>query len=639
MRQRGPILVAWMLLAGLTVGLAAAAYYSISRPTERVAPRPPALRPPNAPPLALRAGKFTLWWEGTPEEIRRLAQDTGPSSNIHREDYAGPEACRNCHKPQYESWSHHAHRWMNARIDESIVKGDFSDRRMSYLGGEVRFTKENDGYHMRLERGKFQRDYLIDMTIGSRFFQYYTGKQLAGPERADHPVYVESHVLPLGYWVDRQEWIPIVHVYEDSDDKQHDPYVPRVWSDAHTLDYYVDHAPDLYRSNCNFCHTTFSLGDSLVRVQMVSGVYVPTALDLSLPEYVQATRPHLWPADREPRHMAEQEFQTILRTFRGLDARDEAVTLGISCEACHLGAKEHAAGKLKKPMFFPYGPELTIREPHDLGRTRANVNWACGRCHTGSRPQYAAKMSTWNSTEYTDALRGSCYSELTCVRCHNPHETLGAGWSLSAVEENAICLSCHQQYEPAAARTAHTHHAADSEGSRCMNCHMPRLNEGLQEVVRTHTIFSPTNRAMIEANHPNACNQCHVDQPIDWTLARLREWYGATYSEQAIAANYPERTAPATLGWLHGPNEAVRLVAADSLCRAKAEWALPDLLAMLDDPYLLNRQFTRIGLEAMLGIKLSDYGYQFYMTPQERRDPLKKLKQALLRADETTADR
>ena len=43
-----------------------------------------------------------------------------------------------------------------------------------------------------------------------------------------------------------------------------------------------------------------------------------------------------------------------------------------------------------------------------------------------------------------------------------------------------------------------------------MNCHMPRINEGLQEVVRTHTIFSPTNSAMIESNQMNACNQCHV---------------------------------------------------------------------------------------------------------------------------------
>jgi len=39
-----------------------------------------------------------------------------------------------------------------------------------------------------------------------------------------------------------------------------------------------------------------------------------------------------------------------------------------------------------------------------------------------------------------------------------------------------------------------------------MNCHMPKINEGINSLVRTHTIFSPTNPAMIEANRPNACN-------------------------------------------------------------------------------------------------------------------------------------
>lgn len=163
-----------------------------------------------------------------------------------------------------------------------------------------------------------------------------------------------------------------------------------------------------------------------------------------------------------------------------------------------------------------------------------------------------------------------------------------------------------------------------------MNCHMPRINEGLQAVVRTHMIYSPTNRAMIEANHPNACNQCHVEQPIDWTLTHLKDWYGASFSEGKIATSYPERQRPASIGWLHGGNEAVRLVAADSLCRAKAEWAVPELLPILNDPFILNRQFTRMGLESMLNIQLSDYGYVYHMTAEERRKPLKKLWEELV---------
>ena len=112
-----------------------------------------------------------------------------------------------------------------------------------------------------------------------------------------------------------------------------------------------------------------------------------------------------------------------------------------------------------------------------------------------------------------------------------------------------------------AAQTAHTHHPADSAGSRCMNCHMPRLNEGMQDLVRTHTIFSPTNREMIHANQPNACNQCHTEEPIDWTLKYLGEWYEAFFDAKTVEASYPEREQPAALGWLRSQHEAVRLVA------------------------------------------------------------------------------
>src|SRR5439155_1882731 len=131
-----------------------------------------------------------------------------------------------------------------------------------------------------------------------------------------------------------------------------------------------------------------------------------------------------------------------------------------------------------------------------------------------------------------------------------PHQALGEKSSPTADQDDAVCLKCHDKFEPASVRKAHTHHAAGSEGARCMNCHMPRINEGIRDVVRTHMIYSPTRADMIEANHPNACNLCHTDQPIDWTLRYLKRWYGAQYGEAKIAANYPHRNDRVARGWL-----------------------------------------------------------------------------------------
>jgi hypothetical protein len=200
-------------------------------------------------------------------------------------------------------------------------------------------------------------------------------------------------------------------------------------------------------------------------------------------------------------------------------------------------------------------------------------------------------------------------------------------WTATPDQDDAKCLSCHQeQFKTAKARLDHTHHPAGSGGDHCMNCHMPRVNEGLQDVVRTHMIYSPTRADMIEANHPNACNQCHVKESIQWTVDYLQEWYGKEYNLD----NYLSLEESAAIGWLQSENESVRLIGSDSLTRARAEWALPQLIQMLDDAHMMNRQFTQIGLEAMLDMELGAFGYHHYMTKPERLAPLNKIRKALL---------
>ena len=109
----------------------------------------------------------------------------------------------------------------------------------------------------------------------------------------------------------------------------------------------------------------------------------------------------------------------------------------------------------------------------------------------------------------------------------------------------------------------------------------------------------------------------------------MKQWYGAEYSEEKLAENYPDRNQPAAVGWLKSETPAVRLVGADVLCRAGAGWALPELIGVLNDPFLINRQFTRRWLNNMLGVRLQEFGYRFYMTPEERRGPIGRIRAEL----------
>lgn len=574
------------------------------------------------------------WFGSVPPELLAARVDGKGQSNVRKEDYAGAEACRECHAENYKNWSNHPHRWMNAWANDETVRGDFTgEATMHYMGGVGSFFRHGKDYRMRLARDGIERVYNISRTIGSRFFQYYAGQLIQGPEPLDHVARREDHVLPFGYWFENRQWVPIVNIEEESPDAQRiDPFSKT--SHVH------------YDRYCSECHVTKPTGDTILGLKMMDRMdwYAPRVVHFAAEDYLRETHPEVLAPLAAHSQLTNKQILRTLLNVKLLPAKDHAVQLGIACEACHNGCKQHVAKEEQLPSFFPVSPHV-VTEGQDwkttFGRTSLNINWVCSRCHAGNRVRYAAGISTWNSTEFSDAARGRCYDglaaqnanrqQLTCVNCHNPHVPIGEEWTRTAAEDNAACLRCHEKYRDRTTRDAHTHHTAGSVGDDCMSCHMPRINEGLQDVVRTHTIFSPTEPKMLEANHPNACNICHVKEPIDWTLKYLKEWYGAdNFSADAIAKNYPRRSDPVAIGWLKSPHHGTRLVGSDALTRCDAKWATNDIINMLDDPYLINRQFTARGLKKMLGVDVREFGYQFYMFSAERSKPLTRIREALL---------
>ncbi|MCR9293130.1 MAG: hypothetical protein NXI32_10455 [bacterium] len=589
--------------------------------------------------------KLTLVWDGIKPHIRQRLVATADSSNIAPQDYVGAQACQDCHKENFSNWSQHPHRWMNATATRETVMGDFSEQSIRYRGGTARFYRAGDEYRMSFERDDLKREYTISQTIGSRFYQYYVGKGLVGPESPDHDYYHRDFVLPFGYWLDRQAWVPVVHVGEELDEQHR-------WESLEQLEHPedldlvhggVDKARGVshsiydlglaYSTACNYCHTTFSLGDMMVRNPNLIGQSLTNEFLLEMSDYLAQSRPEFWPGEQNAADFPAKELESLIQNLSGLEAPEHAQTLGIDCEACHLGCRAHAENESVKPSFTPQNPHLlAYAEDGEIagGRTAANINAICARCHNGNRPTYAAGMATWNSTEYTDAMKGHCYSQLSCAHCHDPHKATGKAWSKSAQEDDASCLSCHQDYSEPGFRGLHTRHSAGSAGDSCMNCHMPKINEGMQDVVRTHTIFSPTENRMLEANHPNACNLCHLDKSIDWTLSYLQTWYGKSYDQSKINAAYPSRTQPVGSGWLASDHEATRLVAAEAFAKQGATWGLSLLLDCLDDEYLMVRQFAQEAVEELGEIKLDqDFGYWFYQTPDERKPALDRIRRSL----------
>src|SRR5262245_217869 len=316
-----------------------------------------------APPATIFSNqRLKVWWE-MPAPVTARLSPSGSESNIHPADYTGPSSCKECHPRNFESWSVHSHRWMNALANEKTVKGDFTGSAgISYLGGRATFNHEDGKYWMKLERGGRKRVYEITQTIGSRFFQYDVGKQAEGPEPLAHPFYHKEDLRQFGYWLDKKEWAPIVHVgAEEPDGKRPDPFAP-----PDTGRHFAE-----YSASCNFCHTTFAMADMFGRDPQHVGTHAPVSMQFSLKQYLDKERPNTAAGVLEK--MATSPDQGLMADW---SASKYGVTLGVSCEACHLGGKEHVQSEGRvPPRFIPESPYLFLdgEKTSATGRTHDNV--------------------------------------------------------------------------------------------------------------------------------------------------------------------------------------------------------------------------------------------------------------------------
>jgi hypothetical protein len=89
-----------------------------------------------------------------------------------------------------------------------------------------------------------------------------------------------------------------------------------------------------------------------------------------------------------------------------------------------------------------------------------------------------------------------------------------------------MCLQCHSKFT--ANISAHTHHPASAEASRCVSCHMPRIMNSLMFKARTHRIDDIPDAGMTARfgpdESPNACLLCHADKDAPWAALQLKSW-------------------------------------------------------------------------------------------------------------------
>ena len=242
---------------------------------------------------------------------------------------------------------------------------------------------------------------------------------------------------------------------------------------------------------------------------------------------------------------------------------------------------------------------------------------------------YVNGSASVNSSESIALAGGGCASVIKCTDCHSPHKP-GPGSGAPVREDDLeACLSCHPQFEAAAERAEHTHH---SDRVTCLDCHMPRTVAGLDTVVRSHQITKPIDVTMIESAGPNACNLCHLDQPITWTLTQLEKKWGVEPPPRAeLEAWYdgnPNR--PAGEVWAESPSQFVRAAALEASARSPFLGdRIAPLIRGLGDEYPFNRTLALVALERHLGVQVSVQDFDLLADAEARAQQAAALESAL----------
>ncbi len=250
--------------------------------------------------------------------------------------------------------------------------------------------------------------------------------------------------------------------------------------------------------------------------------------------------------------------------FTGFMSKEQRVEPAVACEACHGASSEHVKNPTDKNIYV-----ATTYDPH-------RATEVCLQCHMRNRDKrlennlsiktdlynevrdyplgyevgkalrefktvapfeygketsefYANGVGKKNRTQGNEYINTRMYEHgITCVNCHNPHK-------LDNTAEKSLgdqaCMKCHDFGSVVGPHSKsiedHTKHKADSNGSSCIECHMPKTGKHLDNsplTVRTHIFDFITPMETKKYSVPNACNNCHQDKSIDWAIEKTNQW-------------------------------------------------------------------------------------------------------------------
>lgn len=461
-----------------------------------------------------------------------------PHGNGPSGDYVGSAACRRCHEVEHGQWERSLHIKMTRPLADATVVGDFEGAKLSEFGRSYEFGRRNGVPFMKITFGDREPEsFTVDYTLGSKRYQGYLSKLPDG----------RIYVLPAFWQVESKRWL---------DWKQITP-VP---DGAHDM-------RQIWNANCFNCHATNLAQGYDIATKQYRTTW--TEMGIGCEACHGPGREHIALADAweknpalKPAYDSEGNDPRLTDILKTLSTRSAAPRRTYdTCAYCHgnktnvfvgfkagdryedyalpfLLSDEIPATDLQGE-FWPDGRPNRFNRPQALmlsGCFQAGAI-TCTKCHVahGSRYEHSLKVNIYQGR----------YSDTLCTQCHQERKSAGGPRFSGGAREGADAPSGELRegvgatsrlpgpppdpvlsFTTAEGLQAHTFHAPESEGSRCINCHMSDVNWRMLVRRRDHTFRAPNPEMTARYGVPNACTTCHDDKAPEWAAKQMDTWWG-----------------------------------------------------------------------------------------------------------------
>jgi hypothetical protein len=483
--------------------------------------------------------------------------------------YLGSQACQRCHQSSYDTWRRTLHVQMTKPIAEARVEGDFG---VSAAPGRapvpVNVSQNGRAYSIENRDGRYfvtisagsrpAQKFEVHYTLGARRFQGYLSKL------ADGRIYV----LPVFWHNESKRWVDWKEITPVPDDSDHD--LRQIWN-----------------VTCVNCHATNLQKNFNVAANTYATTW--TEMGIGCEACHGPGAPHVavtgeW--ERNPAAKPADLTPADLRIFAPLSATPRQVF--DMCGYCHGNKNNMFFGFKPGDRYEDYALPFLISQPIPDNDPQGDF-WPDGRPSRFNRPQALTLTGCFQQGQATctscHRMHGSQndhslkiqveapgggltkQSDQLCTQCHvgaggagrsggaggarrpggerlRPHRAedmeirgeVSASVRAGGGAPAPVQESGSRPATPIPDLGAHTHHAPDSQGSRCIACHMSDVNWRLITRRRDHTFQAPVPELTSRFGVPDACTTCHEDKPPEWAAKTMDSWYGNRERRAAIVA-------------------------------------------------------------------------------------------------------